>query len=142
MRLMVPGVFILFCFCALARADETVDPKAAGSGRATYLTHCASCHGNAAKGDGPVAASLKNKVPDLTSLPLKDGKFDYDRIRTSVDGQQSVPSHGTRDMPVWGKVFASPKGEGYAQTEIWTLMQYIKSLQRAQPEHPAQPKQE
>lgn len=132
-------MFGLFTVSLAIAAEESADTKAIGAGRGLYLTYCASCHGASAKGDGPVAQSLKTKVPDLANLPLKEGKFDYDKIRTSVDGQQLVPSHGTREMPVWGKVFTTTKGPGFAQTEIWTLMQYIKSLQ--QPEPPAPPKE-
>lgn len=128
-----------------AYASEEIDMKAAGSGRGVYLTYCASCHGPNAKGDGAVASALKTKVPDLTALPPKDGKFDADRIRTIIDGQQAVAAHGTREMPVWGKIFSAGKGEGYAQTEIWSLVQYLKSIQKpatAQPEHPEHPKSE
>jgi mono/diheme cytochrome c family protein len=120
---------------ALAQAAEKApDAQTLGAGRALYLEHCAACHGADAKGGGPVAASLKNPVADLTKLPLKNGAFDEARIRTSIDGTQAVTAHGTREMPVWGKVLAKtgPKrGEGWAQADIWTLVQYLKSIQAA-----------
>jgi mono/diheme cytochrome c family protein len=117
-----------------ARADDTTASKAAGAGRALFLRHCASCHGTDGKGGGPAAASLKTPPPDLTTLPAKDGKFDEARVRTSIDGTQAATAHGTRDMPVWGKVFAKTgdkRGPGGAQTEVWTLVEYIKSIQSA-----------
>ena len=40
-------------------------------GKQEYLSNCASCHGKDAKGGGPVAGSLKLKVPDLTVLAKK-----------------------------------------------------------------------
>jgi mono/diheme cytochrome c family protein len=125
---------ILLTTGALAQAADTKAPDAQtlGAGRALFLEHCAACHGADAKGGGPVAASLKNPVADLTKLPLKNGAFDEARIRTSVDGTQAVAAHGTREMPVWGKVLAKtgPKrGEGWAQADIWTLVQYLKSIQ-------------
>ncbi|MGZ4843952.1 MAG: c-type cytochrome, partial [Candidatus Angelobacter sp.] len=33
-----------------------------------YRAHCASCHGTEGKGDGPVAAALTTKMPDLTTI--------------------------------------------------------------------------
>lgn len=115
---------------SLASAEEKVDAKAVGVGRGLFLQYCTSCHGTDAKGAGPAAASLK--VPDLTTLPQKDGKFDEARVRTSIEGTKAKTAHGTRDMPVWGKVFESrpaKPGAGWAQTDIWTLTQYIQSIQ-------------
>ena len=53
-------------------------------------------------------------------------------MRTWIDGTQASTAHGTRDMPVWGRVLAKAgerKGEGWAQTDIWTLVSYIESIQ-------------
>ena len=124
---------ILLTTGALAQAEtKAPDAQTLGAGRALYLGHCAACHGADGKGGGPVAASLKGPVADLTKLPQKDGAFDEARIRTSIDGTQAVTAHGTREMPVWGKVLAktgAKRGEGWAQTDIWTLIQYLKSIQ-------------
>jgi high-affinity iron transporter len=38
----------------------------ASKGRETYTTHCAACHGDAGKGDGPAAAGLNPPPGDLT----------------------------------------------------------------------------
>jgi mono/diheme cytochrome c family protein len=131
------GVFVAACLAvaSIAGADEKANLKAAGAGRVLFVQHCASCHGMDGKGGGPVATGLKDAVPDLTALPLKNGKFDADRVRTSIDGTQTAAAHGTRDMPVWGKVFAKTgprRGEGAAQTEVWALVEYVRTLQ-AQP---------
>jgi mono/diheme cytochrome c family protein len=129
--LLLAGGLALFG-AALASADEKIDLKAAGVGRGLFLQYCASCHGADAKGTGPAAASLKAPVTDLTALPLKNGSFDEARVRTSIEGTQAKSAHGTREMPVWGKVFekrpAKP-GAGWAQTDIWALTQYIQSIQ-------------
>jgi mono/diheme cytochrome c family protein len=119
---------------ATVRADDAAAAKAAGAGRALFLRYCASCHGTDGKGGGPAAASLKTPPPDLTTLPPKDGKFDEARVRTSIDGTQAASAHGTRDMPVWGRVFAKAgdkRGAGGAQTDVWTLVEYVKSIQGA-----------
>lgn len=126
---------VLLATGAPAQAEtKAADAQTLGAGRALYLEHCAACHGADAKGGGPVAASLKGPVADLTRLPQKDGAFDEARIRTSIDGTQAVTAHGTREMPVWGKVLAksgAKRGEGWAQADIWTLIQYLKSIQVA-----------
>lgn len=41
----------------IARADEAED---------LWLDYCVSCHGNAGKGNGPAAVSLKTKPADLS----------------------------------------------------------------------------
>lgn len=41
-------------------------PRAEERGRELYDRHCVSCHGDAAQGDGPAAADLITKVPDLS----------------------------------------------------------------------------
>jgi mono/diheme cytochrome c family protein len=115
-----------------ALAGDKVDSKAAEAGRALFSRHCAACHGAEGKGGGPVAGSLKAPLPDLTKLALKDGRFDEARVRTSIDGTQASTAHGTREMPVWGKVLANTgkkRGEGWAQAEVWTIVEYVKSIQ-------------
>jgi mono/diheme cytochrome c family protein len=117
---------------AFAPADEKVDVKAAGAGRGLFLQYCASCHGTDAKGGGPAADALKVKVPDLTTLPLKEGRFDEARVATSIDGTRASSAHGSREMPVWGKVFekrSAKSGPGWAQTDVWKLTEYVKSIQ-------------
>lgn len=117
---------------SLAAAEERAELKAAGVGRALFVQYCASCHGIDAKGGGPTAEALKTQLPDLTSLSMKDGGFDEAGVRTSIDGTRAKAAHGSRDMPVWGKVFESrpqKRGEAWAQTDIWALTEYIKSIQ-------------
>ena len=57
-------------------------------------------------------------------------------MRTSIEGTQAKTAHGTREMPVWGKVFENrptKPGAGWAQTDIWALTQYIQSIQAPTP---------
>ena len=120
-----------------AWGEEKPDPKVLGSGRALYLRYCASCHGTDAKGGGPAAEALKTPAPDLTRLPQKDGKLDEDRVRTAIDGTQAARAHGSAEMPVWGKVLdkSEKRGAAWAQAEIWTLIQYLASIQAVEPAH-------
>ena len=38
------------------------NPQAVEAGKRLYLKYCATCHGREAKGDGPLAATLKTKT--------------------------------------------------------------------------------
>lgn len=76
-------------------------------GKVEYQSSCASCHGVDAKGDGPVGQALKKRPADLTSLAKRNnGVFPFDVVYRKIDGRDdSVASHGTREMPVWGYRF-------------------------------------
>src|SRR6516225_9030763 len=37
-----------------------------------YLSHCAACHGDAGKGDGPLSVKFTTKPADLTVLSKKN----------------------------------------------------------------------
>jgi mono/diheme cytochrome c family protein len=105
------------------------------SGRDLYRRFCASCHGNEGRGDGPVAASLRVEIPDLT-LTAGRARGDYrDRIVRIIDGRYIIGAHGTRLMPVWGEDLSrleigNPDAERSSQIIIERLADYVISLQR------------
>jgi|SRR5690242_17014401 len=77
---------------------EDVDP-----GQVEYRSNCAACHGAAGKGDGPVSQQLKVQPANLTTLAKRNnGVFPFNDVYRVIDGRDSVASHGTREMPVWG----------------------------------------
>ena len=111
-------------------------------GKREYLSKCASCHGKDAKGDGPVAGSLKQKVPDLTVLTKNSaGVFPFARVYDVIDGREAVAVHGPRDMQVWGNEYrkegdvasygnATPEElSSFARGRIIALIGYISTLQ-------------
>lgn len=103
------------------------------SGQQMYKSYCASCHGEAGKGDGPAAPALKVAPSDLTQLAKNNsGKFPSERVASILRGQATVTAHGNRDMPVWGPVFwhMSRGHEGEVQQRIANLTRYIQSLQQ------------
>jgi hypothetical protein len=106
------------------------------SGPELYQVLCASCHGVKARGDGPVAKTLKPKVPDLTRIAARNGGvFPTEQVRQAIDGQQLRAAHGTRDMPVWGWELYAFKGEDPARRKrvaelIARLVDYLGSIQR------------
>jgi len=114
-------------------ADEAPDM----SGSELYRVFCASCHGPQAHGDGPVAATLKPAVPDLTRIAARSGgTFPTEQVRAAIDGQSVPRSHGTRAMPVWGWDFYAIDREDPARRRrvaelIDRLVEYLRSIQRA-----------
>jgi mono/diheme cytochrome c family protein len=130
------------CALALALACLTgacVDKETQEvAGRDVYLRYCASCHGEDARGGGPVAATLKRAPSDLTTLAARSGgRFDEPYVMSTIDGRRAVAEHGGREMPVWGAVFEEEhQGEpfqayvGLLQTRA--LVDYLRSIQGAQ----------
>jgi len=64
-------------------------------GKALYAKHCKSCHGNFGKGDGPKAASMKTKMPDLTSKSYK-GLPAGEKYYRSFIGRDEMPNFETK----------------------------------------------
>jgi mono/diheme cytochrome c family protein len=106
------------------------------SGEDLYRRFCASCHGLQGRGDGPVAASFRVEVPDLTRTAERGrAAGSRDRIVRIIDGRYIIGAHGTRLMPVWGEDLArleigNPDAERSAQVIIGRLADYVSGLQR------------
>ena len=101
-------------------------------GRRLFTTYCASCHGTAARGDGPVADTLRVRPADLTQL-AKDGPFVADRVHRIIDGRDRyVKAHGSLEMPVWGDAFKRRDGlsEEGVKARIEAIVRYLQSVQR------------
>ena len=115
-------------------ADDAVTRQSASpaSGRDTFVAYCASCHGADGKGDGPVAPALKVPPSDLTTLSARNnGRFPELRVYGTIRGDVRVTSHGSAEMPVWGRVFRQAGGgdTAAAQMRISNLVAYLKSIQ-------------
>lgn len=101
-------------------------------GARLFTTHCATCHGGSAKGNGPLAASLRHAPPDLTKYTARNGGvFPAERVRRIIDGRE-VASHGDREMPVWGNTFKTTK-DGLSATDakarIDAIVKYLEMIQ-------------
>lgn len=133
------GSFLLAA--ALVVASPFVYAQGRDIGKQEYFSKCAACHGKDAKGNGPVADSLKVKVPDLTILAKNNGGvFPFARVYDVIDGREAVAAHGPRDMPVWGNEYwqegagasgreaTQPELGSYVRGRIIALIGYISSL--------------
>ncbi len=106
---------VSFGACASAQAP---DP-----GKSEFLSSCASCHGSDAKGDGPVAAVLKQRPADLTILAKKNGGvFPVEKVYRVIDGREEVASHGSREMPIWGYRFVPPSAKNLQMADDYILL--------------------
>lgn len=123
------GVVIAGALPALASEADEGD-----EGKRLYRVHCMACHGEAGRGDGQMRNQLDVPVPDLTSLAVRNGdEFPTERVHQLIDGRHETPSHGTREMPVWGFTFQSAgqdtDQEREIQEMITALTRYLESLQ-------------
>jgi mono/diheme cytochrome c family protein len=130
-QLLLAGV----AAAALWAGDSQAKDSRLEAGERDYRALCASCHGPEARGDGPVAAALDPRPPDLTGIAKRrDGVFPVPTVTRMVDGRDPVVAHGTRSMPVWGEHFAegteAREGFGYARGRIQLIVEYLKSIQQ------------
>lgn len=106
------------------------------SGAILFKLHCASCHGEDARGNGPVAEFINVKVPDLTRISAAHGgNFPADEVFRVIDGQAEVHAHGTRHMPVWGYEFFGQQADDErahreATEKVEALVNYVRKLQK------------
>ena len=138
--LFAVSLLILVGFASQARAQdkpkiERVPAKSTGieSGSTMFSTYCAVCHGPDAKGTGPAAAALKKQPANLTQLTKNNGgKFPAVKIAQMIDGEGMLPAHGSRDMPIWGRIFRSMETSAsgsMTQLRIHRLSEYLESIQ-------------
>jgi mono/diheme cytochrome c family protein len=102
------------------------------SGQEMYTTYCAVCHGKDGKGAGPAAEALKVPPADLTMLASKNGgKYPALKVSAVIRGEEVLAAHGSREMPVWGKLFWS-MSEGHNSEvlqRVANLNKYVESMQ-------------
>lgn len=130
-RLVLTAALVLTPAVTLAQA--TTPGQAAFSGGALFNTYCAVCHGGAAKGDGPLAASLKDKPKDLTIFAKTNGgTYPAELVSKIIDGREAVKGHGGKDMPVWGDAFKASievQNEQAVKARIDALVRYLGTIQ-------------
>jgi len=100
------------------------------SGSATFKAYCAQCHGVSGRGDGPAAKALKTPPADLTMLAQRhNGQFPAGAVKQVINGDTANPSHGSREMPMWGPVFRSVENPSVVELRIMNLVKYLEGMQ-------------
>lgn len=105
---------------------------AAPSGAQLYQRHCAACHGNDLKGNGPAPPPFKDRTPDLTTLAKRHkGAFPDAYVVDVLHNGVAIAAHGPAEMPIWGATFKESEKLTSAQVDdrIAKLTAYIKSMQ-------------
>lgn len=108
-------------------------------GRQEYQAKCAVCHGQDARGSGPLSTFMTKRVSDLTLLSRNNnGIFPINRVFDSITGE-AIASHGTRDMPVWGKQYRMDAADyymdvpydpdAYVRLRVLALVEYLSRVQ-------------
>jgi cytochrome c1 len=125
------------------QAGSTAAPAGAeerlAAGKLSYRVYCASCHGEAGRGNGPVAHYLRILPTDLTRLAASHGgSFPAEEVAAAIDGRQGIGVHGPREMPVWGLTFAlrdrDAAREAEVREQIRDLVRYLESIQEPKPQ--------
>jgi len=110
-----------------------------------YHEACSNCHGPDGAGDGPMGTLLKIPPADLTRLSERNGgSFPFERVFEVIDGRAPVEGHGSREMPIWGRIFLQEQiTEGGARLlapdpnlvvsgRIFALAKYLRAIQGGQ----------
>ncbi len=139
MKTLQRGSLALVIACSGAAA--WAQPAVFDPGKQEFADNCASCHGVDGKGNGPLGELLRKSPPDLTQLAKKNqGVLPINRLYAVIDGA-GVPSHGSRDMPVWGREYQIDNAQqmrearghydsaGLVRARILVLLEYISRIQ-------------
>jgi mono/diheme cytochrome c family protein len=126
---------VMIAMPAVLSAGQTTPQKeeAVRQGQQLYRTHCASCHGAAGHGDGPLTQYLNVPPANLTGIAARNrGVFPADVVHRIIDGRRVLKTHGDSSMPIWGDVFSlsgSADAEKATAARIRALVAYIETLQ-------------
>ncbi len=107
-------------------------------GKADFNKHCAPCHSENGKGNGPELKVIPGIKPkDLTTIAARNGGvFPYQDVEDTIDGRKIIPSHKRFDMPFWGVNFQQPgqeftsASEAKARKRIDAIVDYVATLQQ------------
>jgi len=82
------------------------------AGTRLYAANCAVCHGDTGRGDGPAAAGLNPRPPDLRGA---SSRWDDGQLAAQIlNGRGAMPG------------FAAT----LAQDDVWSIVHYLRRLQR------------
>jgi mono/diheme cytochrome c family protein len=118
---------------AAAQTPAAPDADEATRGQVIYKRFCVVCHGVGGAGDGQLATELRTRPADLTRLAARNGGvFPFEKVARAVDGRDTVRTHGSEDMPVWGEAFAKTSGTDAPDqaAAVARLTHYIWKLQK------------
>ena len=102
------------------------------NGKMMFTSYCAPCHGADGRGNGPVAAALKERPTDLTGLAKANhGIYPDTHVVSVLRFGPELRAHGSADMPVWGTVFGKMSKVNPQEKDLRAanLSRYLRTLQ-------------
>lgn len=115
----------------VAHGQAQFDRGAAARGADTFRLFCASCHGQQAVGNGPLAMHLRTPPADLTALSENNGgEFPRAMVINTIELGRDVSGHGNPDMPAWADAFEQTRQSPVdPETRVQDLVQFLLSIQ-------------
>ena len=119
LTVLLLGLGIFYLSRPLSTNSEQINPippngDSVTAGRTLFMTHCASCHGETGKGDGPIGLTLNPRPADLTLHAVPGVHTDAQLFEWISDG---FP--GSR-MPAFRSILSD--------TDRWNLVNFIRTL--------------
>ncbi len=105
-------------FTRIGLPERLVNPfpvtsESVAQGRATYASHCSTCHGQSGRGDGPGAAALNPQPADLAvHVPLHSDADLYVFIRDGIPGSTMTAF-----------------SDRLTREEMWRLVNYLRTFE-------------
>lgn len=139
MKINALGARLTAAGLALISGVVLAQLQIADLGKQEFDKNCASCHGEDGTGNGPMLVPLRRSPADLTQLAkANQGILPVARLYEVIEGG-NVFSHGTRNMPVWGRAFrvqdaayyvdAPYDAETNVRAHVLVLLEYINRIQ-------------
>ena len=119
MTLSIVGLGLFYATRPVAAKDGNVNPippnsESVAAGQAVFAVHCAPCHGETGKGDGPLGVVLNPRPADLSLHAVPGVHTDAQLYEWITDG---FPGSA---MPAWKTRLSD--------TDRWNLVNYIRTL--------------
>ncbi|WP_245853403.1 c-type cytochrome [Maliponia aquimaris] len=131
---LVAALAVSGCLETTQKAETMPGPQ---DGRALFMANCAVCHGENAKGNGPMARAMKTAPKDLTLIKVRHGNsFPRAKMMSIIDGYARSDLAGP-GMPEFGALLEGDlvpydSGDG-KQTptprKLVALAEYLESIQ-------------
>lgn len=138
-RAALTAAFAIFLLSTAATARDLLDSDDAivNTGHTLFHNHCASCHGEDARGGGVDTGFETTLARDLTKLAERNGgTLPFWSLYEVISGSELLPAHGTsRHMPIWGLAMQETPGidgdnaQSIVRGRILAIMAYLATVQ-------------